>query len=77
MPEKTIYLAQTFHWINGRLEAGEPIQFMRLDDAKAAGEVMSELSPGAAVYSLSGEPAADLWGDAEIVSAFGCAPKAA
>lgn len=77
MPEKTIYLAQTFWWVDGRLEAGEPLQFMRVNDARAAGEAMAGSAPGVAVYSLVGEPAVDLWGDPQIVEAFGCAPDVA
>lgn len=77
MPEKTIYLAQTFWWVDGRLEAGEPLQFMRVDDARAAGEAMAGSAPGVAVYSLVGEPAADLWGEPVVLSSYGAAPKAA
>ena len=77
MPEKTIYLAQTFHWVDGRLEPGRAIQFMRVDDAKAHGEALAGTAPGVAVYSLVGEPASDLWGDPQIVQTHGCAPKAA
>lgn len=77
MPDKTIYLAQTFWWVNGKLEAGEPLQFTRIDDAKAAGEAMADNAPGVAVYSLVGEPATDLWGEVEMVKAFGCAPAVA
>lgn len=77
MPEKTIYLAQTFWWVDGRLEAGEPLQFMRVDDAKAAGEAMAGSAPGVAVYSLVGEPAANLWGEPQVLSRYGVAPMVA
>lgn len=77
MPEKTIYLAQAFWWVNGRLEPGEMLQFMRVDDAKAAGEAMAGSAPGVAVYSLVGEPAANLWGEPQVLSRYGAAPKVA
>lgn len=77
MPTKTIYMAQTFHWRNGRLEPGEPIQFMRAEDAARAGEAMSGHASGVAVFSLEGEPAVDLWGGVQILARYGAAPKTA
>lgn len=77
MPTKTIYLAQTFYWVNGRLEPGRAIQFMRAADAKAAGASLADSAPGVAVYSLDGDPAADLWGDAEVIARYGDAPAEA
>lgn len=77
MATKTVYLAQTFHWVDGRLEPGEAIQFMRSDRAERAAARMARTATGAAAYSVSVDPAADHWSEPDVIVRYGAAPRAA
>lgn len=74
MPTKTIFLAQAFHWHNGKLEPGRKYQFSSAAAAIEAGQGLAPTSPGVAVFSLDGDPATDTWDDPVLLARYGVAP---
>lgn len=77
MPSKTVFIAQAFHWVDGRLEPGRHVQYSTPERAEAAGESLAGSAQGVAVFSLEGYPDADVWGEPVILARYGVAPKAA
>lgn len=74
---KTVYIAQAFHWIDGKLQPGEFYQYAKAERAAAAGASLSVSAPGVAVFSLDGHPDTDVWEDPVILARYGVAPRAA
>ena len=75
MAEKTIYCAQAFWWRGGRLRGGEVHQFATVDRAVAGGEALFTGAPGVAVFSVTGHPDVDLWGEPVMIQALGDVPS--
>lgn len=75
MATKTIYCAQAFWLREGRLQGGQPHQFLDADRAReGADALMTGGCAGVAVFSVTGEPAIDLWGEPQLLEAFGQVP---
>ena len=76
MARKTIYCAQGFWRVRGRLERGQVHQF--LDEARAleGGEIIAKSAPGVAVFSLTGEPDVDYWEEPKLLATWGDVPAA-
>jgi hypothetical protein len=72
---KTIYCAQPF-WRRGNdLAAGQVHQFMTEEWARAGGKILAGSADGVAVFSLTGEPDVDYWGEPVMIVAFGETPQ--
>lgn len=71
----TVYCVETF-WRNGRkLERGQLRQFAEPQLAEAVGRELGARMPGVLVYSVTGEPDADYWGEPEEIARYGDAPR--
>ena len=76
MASKTIYCAQGFRRVAGRLEAFELHQFSTAERAMEGGAILARWAPGVAVFSLTGQPDVDHWADPELLWTFGDTPSA-
>lgn len=71
---KTVYCAQPF-WRQGRsLAPGETLQFMTADRAITGGEILAKGAAGVAVFSLTGEPDVNYWGEPVLLWTTGEVP---
>lgn len=71
---KTIYCAQPFWRRDRGLEPGLVHQFMTEERARAGGEILAGSAAGVAVFSLTGEPDVDYWGEPILIQIFGETP---
>ncbi|WGM31469.1 hypothetical protein [Brevundimonas sp. NIBR11] len=76
MARKTIYCAQPFWCRQGLLQAGLVHEFHTEDRARTGGEILAGAADGVAVFSLTGEPDIDLWGEPVMISTIGQVPGA-
>lgn len=76
MDRTTIYCAQPFWHRQGRLMPGIVHEFCTEERALEGGEILSASADGVAVFSLSGEPALDLWGEPVMLATYGRVPDA-
>ena len=76
MARKTIYCAQAFWRPRGRLEGGQVHQFLDEGRALEGGEILAKSAPGAAVFSLTGEPDVDYWEEPKLLATWGDVPAA-
>lgn len=75
MAEKTIYCAQPFWRRAGRLIPGEPLQFIDRERAAEGARILTLGSAdGVAVFSLTGDPAADYWAEPVLLAKVGQVP---
>lgn len=74
---KTIYCAQPFWRRERGLEPGLVHQFMTEERARTGGEILAGSAAGVAVFSLTGEPDVDYWGEPVMIATFGDTPDAA
>lgn len=76
MARKTIYCAQGFWRVRGRLEGGQVHQFLDEPRALEGGEIIARSAHGVAVFSLTGEPDVDFWEEPRMIATFGDVPSA-
>lgn len=74
----TVYCVETYWRASPRrLERGQLRQFGDRESALHAAAAMARRRPGVLVYSVAGEPVADIWQRPRVIARFGDAPAIA
>ena len=76
MDRTTIYCAQPFWRRQGHLMPGIVHEFRTEERALEGGEILAGAADGVAVFSLTGEPDIDLWGEPVMLATYGLVPNA-
>lgn len=71
---KTIYCAQPFWHRERGLAPGLVHQFMTEERAVAGGQILAGGAAGVAVFSLTGDPDVDYWGEPVLIATIGVTP---
>jgi hypothetical protein len=70
----TIFCVQTYWRDSRRLNSGALRQFKQEEQAREAGLSASRRHDGVIVYSLTGEPQFEFWGDPVVLATHGETP---
>lgn len=74
MSAVTVYCVETFGPSGRRIDPRQVAQYGDAGEARAQGRLSARRRAGVLVYSVSGDPVADIWQEPQIIARYGVAP---